>query len=35
MSNRVAIYAKKKSKEENVNEHVIGKISWLKIELEG
>lgn len=34
MSNRVAIYAKKQSKEENVNEPVIGKISWLKIELE-
>lgn len=34
MNNIVAIYAKKQSKEENVKEPVIGKISWLKIELE-
>ena len=34
MSNRVAIYTKKKSKEENVNEYLIGKVSWMKIELE-
>lgn len=30
----VAIYTKKKLKEEDVNEPVVGKISWMKMELE-
>jgi len=30
----VAIYTKKQSKEENINKHATGKVSWMKIELE-
>lgn len=34
MSKKVAIYTKKQFKEENVNKPVIGKVSWMKIELQ-
>ncbi|HBF4082061.1 hypothetical protein NQ905_12885 [Clostridioides difficile] len=30
----VAIYAKKSSEKENVNEHIIGKVTWMKMEIE-
>lgn len=30
----VAIYAKKHTEEEDVNEHITGKIDWMKFELE-
>lgn len=30
----VAIYAKKSSEKENVNEPVVGKVTWMKMEIE-
>ncbi|MFL8712586.1 hypothetical protein Q3304_17580 [Clostridioides sp. GD02377] len=30
----VAIYAKKSSEKENVNEPIIGKVTWMKMEIE-